>query len=269
MTDTVPRVSRPAPINSSRRWEIGIMILVLACMFLLCPASWKWRKSLRVQSALIDGEKVVSSSQISALAGLQLKSPLSSTDLYAIRRGVLMNPFIEGVRISRQYPDVVHIRVKERQPVASLNSGGMFYVDLHGILLPPVQSGKSFDLPIISGVAPLKGTIPGDAIRDGDVLAAIELLEIAREIDPTLYHFISEVNMNHGKDVILYSTDLAVPIYIGRHDIAFKLLTLQTFWNKIVKASKPEQLQYIDLRFADQVVIRLQESRQSSSRVTL
>ena len=67
---------------------------------------------------------------------------------------------------------------------------------------------------------------------------------------------ISEINMNSGSDIILYSSDVGVPIILGRGDVTRKLLMLENFWNDFVATNDVEKLRYIDLRFEDQVVVK-------------
>ena len=253
-----------------KRWGLWLMIPLMIGTCVLCVVSSKWKESLKTQRILIEGSRIIPAQQLYAMAGIAMKSPMYGVDLYTVRNRLLTQPFIRSVGIFRQYPDVIRIRVKEREPIATLNNGSMYYLDAESYLLPYVQTTVKLDLPMINGVNDLQKVHPGDHVTLPEITQAIQLLQTAQAIDSSMYHFISEVNMNGGGDIILYSTDVAVPIYVGRGDIPKKLLTLQSFWSKFVKTGNAEKLKYVDLRFDDQVVVRWQtDEKQPSAKAAL
>ena len=67
---------------------------------------------------------------------------------------------------------------------------------------------------------------------------------------------ISEVRLRNGGDIVLYAAEWGVPIIFGHGEIASKLVRLESFWNSVVRQQGVENLQYVDLRFDDQVVVR-------------
>jgi len=76
--------------------------------------------------------------------------------------------------------------------------------------------------------------------------------------------------MNHGGDITLFSVDAGAPIILGRGGVAKKLYLLQSFWSNVVRTRGVEELQSIDLRYDDQVVVRwVQQADKPPSRVSL
>jgi cell division septal protein FtsQ len=71
-----------------------------------------------------------------------------------------------------------------------------------------------------------------------------------------MYHNISEVQLRNGGDIVVYSTEGGVPIIFGRDDIPGQIVRLETFWNNVVHTRGTQLLQYIDLRYHDQIVAR-------------
>ena len=253
-----------------KRWGVWLMIPLVIGTCVLCVIAERWKESLKIQRVLIDGSQIIPAQQLYAMSGITMKSSLCSVDMYAMRNRILAQPFIKSVSVYRQYPDVIRIRVKEREPIATLNNGSMYYLDAESFLLPYVQTTAKLDLPMINGVSEMQKIHPGDYLAQPEIQQAIQLLQFAQAIDSSMYHFISEVNMNSGGDIILYSTDVGVPIYLGRGDIPKKLLTLQSFWGKFLKTGNAEKLKYVDLRFDDQVVVRWQtDEKQPSTKAAL
>jgi cell division septal protein FtsQ len=60
---------------------------------------------------------------------------------------------------------------------------------------------------------------------------------------------------------VLFTAETGVPVVLGRGDIAVKLVKLDGFWKQIVMQRGATQLKTVDLRFADQVVVRWDEGR--------
>jgi hypothetical protein len=112
------------------------------------------------------------------------------------------------------------------------------------------------DLPGITGIPELSRTRIGHAVEGEEYFTALGILEAALETDSSVYRLISEVDMKNGGDVCLYSSESAVPIILGRGDERRKLALLHAFWEKYVREAGPEHLQYLDLRFDDQVVAK-------------
>lgn len=216
----------------------------------------EWREDLRIQRVVIEGWHVVPPEEILSLAGVKSKSSMYELNIFEIQQNILKQPYAKDVIVNRQYPDALKIQVVERKPIASLNIGDLQYIDAESVLLPQIRSNVSFDFPIISGVSGIEKSKAGKALSNDEVYKAIEILQTAISIDSTLYNMISEVNLNNGGDIILYSNDVGAPIIVGRGGYLKKLLTLETFWRTFVKTSNPEKLQYVDLRFDEQVVVK-------------
>ena len=63
---------------------------------------------------------------------------------------------------------------------------------------------------------------------------------------------------------MLYTAEGGVPVLFGRGNSASKLVRLEAFWNTIVRERGTASLQYIDLRFNDQIVVRWNDNNKKS-----
>ena len=103
-----------------------------------------------------------------------------------------------------------------------------------------------------------------------ELFAALEIIRQAQLLDSTIYHMISELDMNRGGDIRINSLDAGIPVILGREDIPKKLLLFETFWTNFVNAGDAQKLKYVDLRFEDQVVVKWQDDPAApSKKVTL
>lgn len=254
---------------AAERWGKFLMLPLVAGLIVLCAVSWEWKETLKARRVIIEGASMLPVQQILSIVALPTKAPLRSIDLFALRGKLLANPFIRSAAVRREYPDAIRISITERKPVASFNSGQLWYVDDQGVVLPYVQSPVKPDLPVIDGITGGGKPIAGDTLAGSEMSQALEVLQTAEEVDSSMLHFISEINMNGGKDIILYSTDVAVPIVLGRGDYGKKFVLLETFWKNFVKTENAGSLQYIDLRYDDQVVVRWQNDGGRQTKVAL
>lgn len=263
-----------APVTRTQkgvhRWGIWVLALILMIFAACIVGAWKWKSTLSIAHLNVEGTHILASQQVVALSGIVPPVSMFSSDFYAVRKMILAQPFIRSVDFCGEYPDNLSLQVTERQPIASVNNGSLWYIDADGTLLPYLQTNAKLDLPMISGIGGFGNVHLGGKLALPDITEAIRILQDAQEIDSSLYHFISEVNMNGGGDITLYSGDVGVPIYLGRDDIPKKLLMLQTFWSEFVKSDNSDKLKYVDLRFDDQVVVRWQnDNRPPQSKAAL
>jgi len=239
-----------------KRWSAVLLIVLLVGTTAILIFSMQWRATLKTQRVVVQGVTTLSAKDIVALAKVAPRSSMYSMNLAEIRDRIAHHPFILSVGVYRDLPNKINVDIVEREPVASINCGQLWYVDREGVLLPCNASARKFDLPLISGIEGVQNFRSGTTVTSKDVFEAINICQTAQDLDTTIYHMISEINMNNGGDIILYSAEAAVPVILGRDDVARKLLLLENFWSDNVGEIEPENIKYIDLRFKDQVVVK-------------
>ena len=181
---------------------------------------------------------------------------LYDIDLTAIQKNVMSHYYIKDVVVERNLPNSIHIQVVERIPIVIVNRPETMYLDESGLVLPKSISHRLFDLPMISGISESESLALGSTIKQQDVIEALQLVAAMKTVNRPMYHNISEVQVRNGGDIILYSTEDGVPIIFGRGEMPSKLVRLETFWNDVVDTRGTQLLQYIDLRYEDQIVAR-------------
>jgi len=177
-------------------------------------------------------------------------------ELAAVRERIKRNPFLRDVSVNRQGPEGISIEVVERQPVAIVAADVLLYVDEEGVVLPPAHSEKLFDLPVITGAVPAAECVPGKAVTNVAMREALRLVVLSRMIGEDLFRRISDVQVLEDGDLLFHTAEAGVPVFLGRGSLGEKLVTFDGFWGAIVDRRGPQQLQQVDLRFADQVVVR-------------
>lgn len=132
---------------------------------------------------------------------------------------------VQKVRLKRIWPDEILVEVKERQPVALINTKTefrymVFSLDTEGVLLAEGSRIYDFDLPVITGLE-LKGLFAGDRAELPELLKLLSDLEKLRLTRPELFAFINEINFSRKYDRIrytLYVSGRNIPFYTDRLD---------------------------------------------------
>jgi cell division protein FtsQ len=235
--------------------KYGFMMLLLLTAGLVIAANL-WKSDLKVKRVTIEGNRIVETAEILQLANIKRNVQLEEIDLTAVRHSILSHYFIKDATVECDLPATLKISVTERTPLAMVNGAQLLYLDEDGVVLPHSISKQLFDLPVLTGVPVAVALTPGTTIEDGDVREALAILTASKLVSKELYHLISEVRMRNRGDIVLYAAEWGVPIIFGRGEIASKLVRLEAFWNDVVRERGSEDLQYVDLRFDDQVVVR-------------
>jgi cell division protein FtsQ len=233
----------------------GVFVLISIAIGLVFGAN-SWKSSLKIKQIKIDGNRIVGENEILQLTQVQIQSLLYNADLTAIQRNVMSHHYIKDAIVERNLPNSIHIQVVERVPIAIVNRPETMYVDDEGVVLPRSISHRIFDLPMMSGISESEPLAMGSTIKQPDVMEALHLLATMKMVNRPLYHNISEIQVRNGGDIVVYSTEGGIPIIFGRDDIPGKLVRLETFWNTIVRTRGAQSLQYVDLRYQDQIVAR-------------
>jgi cell division protein FtsQ len=233
----------------------GVLVLIAIAVGLVFGAN-AWKSSLKIKQIKIDGNRIVGENEILQLTQIQMNALLYKVDLTAIQRNVMSHHYIKNAVVERSLPNSIHIQVVERIPIAIVNRPETMYLDENGVVLPRSISHRLFDLPMISGISEYEPLVLGSIIKQPDVMEALRLLALMKTVNRPMYHNISEVQVRNGGDIVVYSTEGGVPIIFGRDDMPSKLVRLETFWNDVVRTRGTQLLQYVDLRYQDQIVAR-------------
>lgn len=216
-----------------------------------------WKENRRVEEVVVEGNRVIPSRDILALAKVPANALLFDLDLFEIERRVETNDFVKSAAVHRDIPHRVRITVEERIPVAAMTlNGRLYYLDDEGFVLPPTRSPFIFDLPVLTGSESSNEFVPGKQTKNRNALEALRILAIAKDISQDVYGNISEIRLDGGADIILYTSDGAVPVLLARDNIGAQLVTFEAFWHSEVARRGADQLQVVDLRFEHQVVVR-------------
>ena len=167
------RSGRPRrPGRSRRRWRVALCVLALAGI--VAGAVWALLGSrlLAVRSVVVTGTRLVPQSEVLAVAGIRLGTPLIRVNPAQVAARVETIRQVQSAQVTRSWPDRVVIAVLERTPALAVTApgGGFDLVDPGGVIVQWAARRPP-------GFALYLATAPVSSLRgDPDVGAAAAVL---------------------------------------------------------------------------------------------
>ncbi|MEW5798910.1 MAG: FtsQ-type POTRA domain-containing protein [Bacteroidota bacterium] len=235
----------------------GILAVVLLSIFFVKA---KWQDHVIVTQVSVEGTSILTKEEVVRLMKLPPRVSMYDLDLTALQRNILSNPFVKNVVVQRDAPSQLNVIIEERVPAALLAGDELYYIDNEGVVLPYIASSEAYDIPVISGADSISHITTGMKILNNDIREALEIIESAKAASEEIFHAISEIKLRKGHDIVCYSFESGLPIIFGKGDVVQKIVKLDAFWQKFMQNSDPRGIQYIDIRYADQVVVSRKNS---------
>lgn len=222
--------------------EIRQVALVVIGIFVMSLGATSWRENRVVNKIVVKGNKLISTKKIIELAGVKIGKRISDLNLSEIRTRVEGHKFVKYVEVYTNLPDFLIIEVVEREPIAMvIYNGKIYYVDSDGFVMPSDDVEKIFPVPLLGELSYKPVNLISDST--GQLKMQLDLIKLA--IDKKVDSLISEVKIENG-EVIILTTDGAVPVFLGNNGFEKKFVVLKKFWEQYVSGKRLPR--YIDLR---------------------
>jgi hypothetical protein len=168
------------------------------------------------------------------------------------------HPAVADVSVERALPQTLRLRVHELQPVALVEAGALRAATAAGDLLPVDPARASVDLPLIRGDAAASER----RVQDPGVLAALAEAGRLAALDPFLLTRVSEISRPEPGYLVLSLTGPRARVLVPEGAGAERLQQLRAVLEHVelrlpAPADRAAPPTRIDLRFADQVVVRI------------
>ena len=166
-----PQSRRPQARRPRARW---VAVLLLAAMGVAGGVTWALFDSslFVVRSVVVTGTRLVPESEVLAVAGVQPGTPLIRVSTARIAGRVLTITQVQGVQVTKTWPDRVVIAVRERTSAlaVALPGGGFDLIDANGVIVQSAAT-RPASLPLYTTTA-AASSLRGDP----DVAAAAAVL---------------------------------------------------------------------------------------------
>lgn len=250
---------------------IGLILLVGVSITTVVVFANKWRNNLNYDKITIEGNHTIPSTDILEIARLKEDSTINLDELNidAIQDRISKHPEIKKAFVSKEPPDELKIEVVEKRPIAVLNtSTGIKLIDDELEVFPYRNIEKIYDLPVISGIR-VEDNIKGlSNINQNELRTALFIVLNAFKENKGLYNNISEINIADSTKLIVYSNEKSVPFYFpysNTQDIKNteyqelmrgKMKLYDNFMNNVFTKIMNKEIEHVDLRFSNQVVVK-------------
>lgn len=166
------------------------------------------------------------------------------------------HPLVWRVSLGRRMPGTLVVRVVERRPVALVPTPTLEPVDAEGVRLPIDPARYRLDLPVVS---PSEPVVPGARLVPASTRELLARVGRLMESDTTFLRMVSEVAWTQRGDVVVRWSDPKLDLLLPADASPARVREgLTVLADAVGRGDDPTQ---IDLRYADQVVVRRNRNR--------
>lgn len=218
------------------------------CYRVITTATLFSLKNIEVSTA-----KHLTRDEILGLAGIDLGKDLLHMNLKSMGEHILQNPWVETVRIHRYFPDTVSIVITEREPVAIVNMGFIYYLDKKANIFKVLNQGDKLDFPVITGFS--EEGLSNNPQKSKEALeATCDLLKILHEKGAFILADVSEIHYDEGYGFTLFTASGALPVKVGSGDFSAKIERFARIYQNLMV--QMPSIHYIDLDYSDKIIIK-------------
>ncbi len=243
------------------RYKIGVAILLFVSLFTFISfKSTQWclyRNFFALDSVHIEGNSLVADNHIIKTGNLHHGMNLFNTDCKAIRNNLETHPYVIAAIVSKRYPNKMMIQIRERVPLAYLNTGELYFIDRDGVVLPKTSHNIADMLAITIAPDTAYNVSMGEKLHSPQIKKIIDLVIKTHSMSRPLFNSLSEIRFDIPKNQLtLFNKETGNPIYFGRQDFEKKMAYLAKFQRLLAGKKRLRDYQYIDLRWKEQIVVK-------------
>jgi cell division septal protein FtsQ len=167
------------------------------------------------------------------------------------------HPWIARASLTRQWPHRVQLQIQEREPMALVQLGELYYVDQRGRLFKPLSPGDPHDFPVITGL-PREFFSSQEAALPVTMARVSQLMDLLKKAAPPLnLENISEIHVDLDRGLTLYANGLGAGVDLGRDRYQEKLQRLALAWPSITRKGYLPRAARISLDYPRKVLLTL------------
>lgn len=218
----------------------------------------------RADNITIRGIHRLSKQQILEQANINKGINILSVNLSIIRNTLLAHSWIAEAEVRRELPDIITIRIKEHEPLAILDLGRRFLINVNGEVFKEWTASDPDVLPIVSGLQFSDLNIPGES-RSTSFDAVMEVLRFGQKSDSILPNrVIRKIRVDRQIGLTLFAFDRGRAIKLGYHDYIDKYKRLESVLFYLKKKRCFPDFNSIDLNHLDRIVVNLVKDESSA-----
>lgn len=202
--------------------------------------------------------------RLNAALILQMAGLGPGTNLLALRPGrveqtLAAHPWIAKAEVTRVWPNRLKLSIQEREPVALVQLGELYYIDRNGSLFKPLTPGDPPDFPVITGFEK-EQFAEGQGLPPVVFEKVLALLDLLKQAPPPLQlSNISEVHVDQERGFTLYANGINSAIHLGLEDFPEKLKKFASVWPFLKQRGYQTRVSCINLDYPQRVLLSLKD----------
>ncbi len=249
------------------RYERIVLWLFLAAVGVILLSSVSRRQRDFTAEVQIDirplesGASLLSEREVRQRLVLAFGNTLRSTeigqlDLHRIETVVEEDPFVVAADAYVSQDNVLHIRVKQREPVLRVldNNGGNYYLDKTGAMMPfsPLHTPR-----VLVATGHIAPYAPDFLMKKKNTLKEVFQLALLLQDDPVWSVFIQQIHLNQAGEFTLIPLIGDQKILLGNlRNVEDKLKRLKIFYQEGMPYAGWRKYKTLSLKYDGQVVCR-------------
>lgn len=211
--------------------------------------------AFQLKEIMLSGNQILSRAEVFSLFNLQNnESRLLRVDEDIIVKKLLQSPHIKTAVAVYSLPSTLRITIGERQPVAFIYGRGLNLIDNEGVLIPVPKKSICWNLPFITGVTDPLGAL-GEKTQVKQVMTAVRILDYLQFINSPLNQIISEISIDKNT-IRLRLIKGGALVHLDTNYYQDNLFVLSQYFKHYLNWNRLTVIEYFDLRFKDQLVIK-------------
>nr|MBF0222507.1 FtsQ-type POTRA domain-containing protein [Desulfobulbaceae bacterium] len=260
----------------ARRWSLmtpaakkKTITLFIAGLFSLCAVlvasvvAFKFLGTsdfFQISSLRINGNHEVRKAEIVKLSGLDIYSNLLTVKTELIRKNIESHAWVERAIVKKKWPNVLTVDVRERKPLAIINTDkGIYYIDKTAAVFTKVEGGFDLDYPVFSGMEDMVRVSAAGEVEVVDSQKINEALGLTGFASSGSSSFprqnISQINYDKENKLVLFLTDRPFPIFLGDDASRQKFERLKKVLYWLYKKKEFANIDYIRLDYLENKVL--------------
>lgn len=234
---------------------VGLLAAAVAEGGSRVPEALATVSAFRIRGVRVEGNRFLSAAEVLDVASIPPGASVwDAAGTWEAR--LAAHPLVERARFRRHLPDSLVLELVERQPVALVATPTLVPVDREGRVLPVDPARFRLDLPLLR-----VPTEPDDPERKG-APSLLRVRPLAREVDrlvraePSFLGLVSELAWDGGGGAVALWGDPSVTLRFRPPLAAHRVRKAAAVIADVAARFPDRRLRAVDLRYADQVVVR-------------
>lgn len=216
------------------------------------PEALSTMETFRIEDVDVRGTRFLTTDEVVEWLALADGSSVW-TDTKLLTERLVSHPMVLDAAVRRRLPDGLRVHVVERTPIALAPTPTLEPVDAEGHRLPLDPAAFRLDLPII---ATNSEPPTGSRLFPEDVRVLAAEVDHLLEADTTFLQMVSSVRLENGGTLVARWTEPPVEFLLPSKAPPSRLREGLGALSNAISRTPGDVPHEIDLRFADQVVVR-------------